>query len=175
MPLSTRAALAAALVCASAPALAMEPLGSITGTLDGNSRVWRTLDGGELEAATATIRIFGPVAMLDIQGHDPDGESMMRGVLSINVGVMGSADAPQIMDASVSYFPDGMGRAFYLADEEAGAVDIAFDRMNLSGSPAATGVVNAELCHKSGIFAPPDEDDCLVLEARFETQLRSDD
>jgi hypothetical protein len=99
----------------------------------------------------------------------------VRGVLSINVGVMGSASAPQIMDASVSYFPDGLGRAFCLADEEAGTDEIAFDHMELSGSPAATGVVNAEMCRKAGVFAAADEDDCLALEVRLETQLRPDD
>jgi hypothetical protein len=173
MTLMTRATLAALVALAGVPALAIEPIGTIDGTLNGESRTWRTLGAGENNEATATIQRFGPVSTLSIQGHDPNSDAMMRGVLTINTGVMGSETATELMDTSVGYFPQGMGRAFYIADEEAGSIELLFDQADFQEDGVVGGTVSAELCLKTGIFASADEEDCIHLKVRFETQLQS--
>lgn len=175
MPCSIRTAPFATTLAASfalaAPALAMDPIGTITGTLDGEPREWRTVSVPSEGTTTANLQSFGPVTTVSIQGHDLDGGSIMRGVLSIDVGLMGPDASAMRVDESVGYYPDGMSGPFWVAGQEGGAVEIAFDTLALTGEQAATGTVTADLCRKEGMFDPADTNDCIRLEARFETPL----
>ncbi|MGP9821237.1 hypothetical protein ACTZWW_14575 [Salinarimonas sp. NSM] len=176
MPCSIRTASSAATLAASfalvaAPALAMDPVGTIAGTLDGEAREWRTLSVPSEGTTTANLQSFGPVTMVSIQGHDAESGSIMRGVLSIELGLMGTDASAMRVDESVGYYPDGMSGPFWVAGQEGGPLEIAFDTLALTGDPAAAGTVTADLCRKEGMFDPADTSDCIRLEARFETPL----
>jgi len=80
------------------------------------------------------------------------------------------------MDLSVSWWPEGMGEAFYLSEDSGTAPEIVFDALSLEdGAAAAQGSFSAVVCRRDGMFAEADTSDCRQVEATFDTVLRKAD
>ncbi len=170
-PITRRISGLAAIVLAigAAPALAENPIGEITGEIGDQAFVWETLEVPSEGTATAEFSEFGPVTMVSIQGHEQDGESLMRNVLSMDISLMGN----DIMNTDVSFFPDGMSGPFFVSTDAPRDPQISFDKLDLEDASAtAQGSFTALLCRQDDFMSPPDTDDCIEARGRFATPLR---
>ncbi|MCC5978100.1 MAG: hypothetical protein JJU21_08570 [Salinarimonas sp.] len=162
-----------AALIAAAPAQAMEPIGEINGEIGGDSFAWETLDVPSEGTATAEFEAFGPVTTISIQGHEQGGESRMRNVISLDLSLMGEGDAGSIMDADISFFPDGLSGPFYISTDAPREAEISFDTLTLSDDAGmAEGSFTALLCRQDSFMTPPDLEDCIEANGRFSTRLR---
>lgn len=163
----------ALLMAHSALAQTGNPVGTINATIDGTAYEGETLDVPSEGTATAEAQSFGPVTSLSIQAHDPQAESIMRNVLSVQVSFMGEDLPASIMEASVSWWPDGMSEPFYISDDSGTEVKVALDTLSLEDeSSAVAGTFSALLCRKDSFFAETDTSDCKMVEGTFDTLLR---
>lgn len=155
------------------PALAMSPMGEITGTIGDEALVWETLDVPSEGTATAEFEAFGPVTSVTIQGHERGGESRMRNVIVLTLSLMGEGAGRSVMDKDVSFFPQGMSGGFYISTDAPREAEISFDTLELSGEEGrAEGSFSALLCRQDGIMSPPNLDDCIEASGTFATELR---
>lgn len=165
-------------LCMTPPALSQggsTPVGTINATIDGTPYYGETLDVPSEGTSTAELRSFGPVNSISIQAHDPQAEGIMRNVLSIEVSLMGIDASASIMEASVSWWPEGMSEPFYLSEESGTAPEIVFDALSLENGAAAQGNFSAVVCRRDGTFAEADTSDCRQVEGTFDTVLRKAD
>lgn len=166
-------------LCLAQPVLAQiakTPVGAVEATIDGEPYAGETLDVPSEETSTAEFRSFGPVTSISIQAHDPEAESIMRNILSVEVSLMGSDASASIMEASLSWWPDGMSEPFYLSEDSGTAPEIVFDALSLEdGAAAVQGSFSAVVCRRDGMFADADTSDCLPVEGTFDTALRKAD
>ncbi|WP_127143972.1 hypothetical protein [Pelagibacterium montanilacus] len=162
------------LVCLMVPALAQlgTAVGTLSVTIDGEAYEGETLDVPSEGTSTATVQSFGPVTTLTIQAHDPQSDSIMRNVMAVELSLMGSDASASIMEASVSWWPGGMGEPFYYSEGSGTATDIVIDTLTLEdGAEAIQGSVSGMLCRRDSFFADPDMDDCRMVEGTFDTPL----
>ncbi|MBN8245646.1 hypothetical protein JF546_21745 [Nitratireductor aquimarinus] len=146
------------------------PIGTVEANIDGASYRGETLHVPSEGTATAEVRDFGPLRMVDIQAHDPDAASIMRGVLSVEFGLISGADA-SATDASVSYFPEGM-RNFYVSDEEPAHASVTLESLLIDGAQGnARGTFSSLLCKREGMMSEIDTEDCITVEGTFDTVL----
>ena len=166
-------------LCLAQPTLAQTaktPVGSVNATIDGEPYVGETLDVPSEGTSTAVVRSFGPVTSISIQAHDPEAESIMRSILTIEVSLMGSDASASIMDASVSWWPNGVNPPFYLSEDRGTDSTVILDFLSLDdGAAAARGSFSAVVCRRDGMFADADTGDCRQLEGTFDTALRKAD
>lgn len=166
-------------LCLAQPALAQivrTPVGAVNATIDGTPYSGETIDVPSEGTSTAEFRSFGPVTSISIQAHDPEAESIMRNVLSVEVSLTGSDASASIMDASVSWWPAGMSEPFYLSEDSGMAPDLVFDSLSLEdGAAAAQGSFSAVICRRDSMFADADTSDCRQVEGSFDTALRKAD
>ena len=163
-------------ICMAHPALAQigkTPMGTLEATIDGMPYSGETLNVASEGTSTAEFRSFGPVTSLSIQAHDPQAQSIMHNILTIEVSLMGTDASASVMDVSVSYWPEGMGEPFYLSEDSGTAPQIDFDALSLEdGTSAAQGNFSAVICRRDGMFADTDTGDCRQVEGTFDTALR---
>lgn len=166
-------------LCLAQPTLAQTaktPVGSVNATIDGEPYVGETLDVPSEGTSTAVVRSFGPVTSISIQAHDPEAESIMRSILTIEVSLMGSDASASIMDASVSWWPNGVNPPFYLSEDSGTIPEIVFDALSLDdGAAAAQGSFSAVVCRRDSMLAKADTSDCWQVEGTFDTALRKAD
>jgi hypothetical protein len=144
---------------------AQEVIGEVRATLDGAERQWQTLQSTDPGMSLNTgVEQFGPVTSITIQGYE-EGGSYTREVISLNWSVMGDG-AP--MDVSVMYVPERMSQSWMNPEGEQVLTVEAFD------GESARGTLSGRLCYKDGFAAPPDPENCIVIEGTFETQLPAD-
>lgn len=164
-------------LCLAQPALAQiarTPVGTVAATIDGTPYSGETLDVPSEGTSTVEVRSFGPVNSISIQAHDPQAESIMRNVLSVEVSLMGSDASASIMEASVSWWPEGMTEPFYLSEDSGTPPEVVFDALSLEiGAAAAQGSFSAVVCRRDSMFAEADTGDCRPIEGTFDTVLRS--
>lgn len=153
--------------------IAKTPVGMVDATIDGTPYSGETLDIPSEGTSTAEFRSMGPVTSISIQAHNPDAESIMRDVLTIEVSLMGGDASASIMDVSVSWWPDGMSEPFYLSEDSGTPAEIVFDALSLEdGAAAAQGSFSAVVCRRDSMFADADTNDCRQVEGTFDTVLR---
>lgn len=166
-------------LCLAQPALAQiakSAMGSVEATIGDRAYSGETLDVPSEGTSTAEVRSFGPMTSISIQAHDPDAESIMRNVLTIEVSLMGSDASAPIMEASVSWWPEGMSPPFYLSEDRGTDSTVILDFLSLDdGAAAARGSFSAVVCRRDGMFADADTGDCRQLEGSFDTALRKAD
>lgn len=149
------------------------PVGTVTATIGEAAYAGETLDVPSEGTSTAEWRIFGPVSTLSIQAHDPEAASIMQGILSIEISLMGTDASAAMMDASVSWWPEGMNEPFYISEAIGPDLEIAIDSLSLKDEGSTiTGSFTAELCRKDSFFAETDRGNCLPVEGRFDTALK---
>ncbi|MBY9068163.1 hypothetical protein K1X12_14725 [Hyphomonas sp. WL0036] len=120
---------------------------------------------------TASFQAFGPVTNLALQAHDPRAESRMKNVLTLDLSLMGNDASASITAATVSYWPEGMGKAFYTSDE-GGEAQVSLETLSLdTAGGQITGRFNSTVCRKENHFAEIDMSDCLTIDGSFETAL----
>lgn len=148
------------------------PIGTIRANIGEITYEGQTLEVPSEGTATAEFRALGPVTTVSIQGHDPQSESIMTNVLSLDITLMGNAASAAITDATVSYFPGGMSEPFYNSEQSGTRTQIVFDGLSLEdGASRATGSFTAVACRKDDFFSEADKSDCLPVEGVFETAL----
>jgi len=153
--------------------IARTPVGTVDATIDGTPYPGETLDIPSEGTSTAEFRSMGPVTSISIQAHNPEAESIMRDVLTIEVSLMGGDASSSIMDVSVSWWPDGMSEPFYLSEDSGTPPEIVFDALSLEeGAAAAQGRFSAVVCRRDSMFADADKNDCRQVEGAFDTDLR---
>lgn len=166
-------------LCLAQPALAQiakTPVGTVDATIDGTPYLGETLDVPSEGTSTAEVRSFGPVTSISIQAHDLEAESIMRNVLTIEVSLMGSDASASIMEASVSWWPEGMSPPYYLSEDSETDSVIILDLLSLEdGAAAARGSFSAVVCRRDSMFAEADTSDCRQVEGTFDTALRKAD
>jgi hypothetical protein len=166
-------------LCLAQPALAQiakTPVGTVDATIDGTPYLGETLDVPSEGTSTAEVRSFGPVTSISIQAHDLEAESIMRNVLTIEVSLMGSDASASIMEASVSWWPEGMSPPYYLSEDGETDSVIILDLLSLEdGAAAARGSFSAVVCRRDSMFAEADTSDCRQVEGTFDTALRKAD
>ena len=166
-------------LCLAQPALAQiakTPVGTVDATIDGTPYLGETLDVPSEGTSTAEVRAFGPVTSISIQAHDLEAESIMRNVLTIEISLMGSDASASIMEASVSWWPEGMSPPYYLSEDSETDSVIILDSLSLEdGAAAARGSFSAVVCRRDSLFAEADTSDCRQVGGTFDTALRKAD
>ncbi|SMH38015.1 hypothetical protein [Maritimibacter sp. HL-12] len=157
------------------PALAQpktNPLGTVEATLDGTRYSGETLSVPSEGTATSEFAAFGPVTSVTIQAHDPQADSIMQNVLSIEFSLMGEDASASMMDASVSWWPEGMSQPFFHSEGSEAELTVALEALSLEdGAASAKGRFSARICRKDGFVAEADLSDCMPVEGVFETAL----
>lgn len=154
-------------------AQAAEPIGTLEASIDGSAYQGETLSVPSEGTATASFQSFGPVTKVTIQAHDPEAESRMHNVLSLEVSVMGDNASASQMEKAVSWWPEGMSATFYMSEGNEDKVQVAFDDLSLEGeASAASGSFSALVCLKEDFFSEIDPDDCKQVEGTFDTPLK---
>ncbi|MBL3702095.1 hypothetical protein GI582_05215 [Sulfitobacter sp. BDSS02] len=152
------------------------PVGTVSATIGDMAYEGETLDVPSEGTSTAEWRAFGPVTSVSVQAHDPAAESLMHGVLTIEMSLMGEDASAGMMDASVSWWPEGMSAPFYINEVIGPDLGIAIDTLSLEeGGSKITGTFSARLCRKDSFFAEIDSGDCVPVEGRFDTALTTVD
>tara|TARA_R110002020_G_scaffold356655_1_gene569168 strand:+ start:2266 stop:2475 length:210 start_codon:yes stop_codon:yes gene_type:complete len=65
-----------------------------------------------------------------------------------------------------------MGKPFYLSEDSGTAPEVVFDVLSLEdGGSAAQGGFSAVVCHRYGMFADADINDCRLVKGTFDTAL----
>ncbi|MDK3075264.1 hypothetical protein QO034_19440 [Sedimentitalea sp. JM2-8] len=163
-------------LCISQPVLGQVgsiPVGTINARIGDISYTSETLDVPSEGTSTAEFRALGPATTVSIQGHDPQAESIMSNVLSLDIMLMGSDASAAVTEATVSYFPKGMNEPFYSSDESGTQTQVVFEALSFDdGVPKAKGSFTALVCRKDDFFTEADQSDCLPVEGTFETALR---
>lgn len=156
----------------SASAVDTEVFGSMQARIGGEAGEWETLRLPGEGTATASFRSTGAAATISIQGHDPDADSRMHNVLSLQVTVMGEGTSPDVLgDPTLNLFPEGMSGASW----HASTVELEWERLELgAGGGHATGRFSASLCRQENAFSEPDTGDCREVEGEFDTALQAD-
>lgn len=166
-------------LCLAQPALAQitrTPVGTVDATIDGTPYSGETLDVPSEGTSTAEVRFFGPVTSISIQAHDPEAESIMQNVLTMEVSLMGNDASASMMDVSVSWWPEGMSPPFYLSEDSGAAPEVVFDALSLEdGAATAQGRFLAVVCRRDSMLAEVDTSDCRPVEGTFDTALRKAD
>ena len=151
-------------------------IGTVTATIGDTAYEGETLDVPSEGTSTAEWRTFGPVTSLSIQAHDPKAASRMQNVLNVEITLMGENAAASILEASVSWWPEGMGAPHYINEGSGTEVSIAIDAHSLEeGTSTVSGDFSARLCRKDGIYDETDTGDCLTVDGRFDTALHKAD
>lgn len=174
---------------ASAEGIEMDVMGKISASVGEQSGEWVTIAGtmqgesgssAELSSMAITERMTQ--WSLQVQGHDPESDSILReNVLSINVH-LGTGDDPVEMAASpasteIMLFIEGGPISGTLYAGEGTDVEVEIESLEFDGEQGHTsGHFNGELCFvdMSNISAGRDEDDCVSVEGEFDTQLAHD-
>lgn len=162
-------------LCLGTPAMAIEtvPLGTISATIGEVAYEGRTLDVPSEGTATAEYRSFGPLTMITVQGHDPEADSLMRNMLIVEFTLTGAQPSSAIVDATVSWWPEGMGAAFFHSDDSGSGPQITLAAVSTGAEEArVAGQFSARLCRKDDFATPADPGDCRMVEGRFDTALR---
>lgn len=149
------------------------PVGTVTATIGGAAYEGETLDVPSEGTSTAEWRTFGPVSSLSIQAHDPGAESIMQGILTIEISLMGTTASAAMIDASVSWWPEGMNAPFYINEEIGKDLSISIDTLSLEKEGSLiSGSFSAQLCRKDSFFADADTENCRPVEGQFDTALK---
>ena len=174
LPLAGLGALGFAL-CLIAPAstpLARSAIGEVVAVIDGTSYRGETLTVPSEGTSTAEVMSIGPVTIISIQAHDPEADSIMQNVLSIELTLMGNDSSAPLTGAEVSWWPEGMDPPFYLSEGSGHSVEVVIDELSLEDSDAAIkGSFSGLTCRQDGMFEEMDTNDCLSIEGTFDTTL----
>src|SRR5690554_5249405 len=100
-------------------------IGEVKATIDGSSYRGATFEVPSEDSSTAGFRSLGPVTTVSLQAHDPDAESVMSNVLSIDFTVTGNDASAPLSGAAVSYFPAGMSEPFYSSESSEPAPQVS--------------------------------------------------
>ncbi|WP_205758644.1 hypothetical protein [Qingshengfaniella alkalisoli] len=164
-------------LCLAVPGLAQiekTSVGAINATIGGEPYAGDTLDVPSEGTATADFQSFGPVTMISVQAHDPQDESIMHNVLSIEISLMGEGASATLMeDPTVWWWPEGMSEPFYFSEDSGVVPDVKIDELSLEdGAAAIKGSFSAQICRKESMFAEADMNECKPIEGTFDTALR---
>lgn len=170
--LTTRSVAVVILLGQAAQAEISVPMGTMTATINNSPYEGQTLDVPSEGTSTAEFRSVGPLLTMSIQAHDPKAGTIMEGIMIVEFSLMGTSGSTPPLNASVSWWPDGMNAAFFQS-EEGGSAKVKLDSVTLDDSAKAKGSFAATLCRKDSFFAEPDENDCRSVQGRFDTDLRN--
>jgi len=177
----------------STPAVAdsveMDVKGSIQATVGEQSGEWLTIagtmhgeSGSSAEVTSMALNENMTQWSLRVQGHDPESDNIMReNVLSIEV-YLGMGDDPHDMVSSPSssdimLFVEGGPMSGTLYAGEGSDVEVTVDDFEFDGEQGHTrGHFSGELCFidMSDMAAGKDEDNCIMAEGEFDTELTYD-
>lgn len=176
--LKTASALAVTL-CMALPATAQmqtDAIGTLDATIDGAPYSGETLSIPSEGTATAEYMAIGPMTTVTVQAHDPQAESIMRNILSVEIMLMGNDLAGNMMEPTVSYWPGGMSAPFYMSEGSGTVPSVTIDEVSLTeGAAFIRGSFTAQPCKQESFFAEMDLQDCVTIEGRFDTVLHMSD
>jgi hypothetical protein len=165
--------LAAIVVLPSCAQVESNAIGALEARLGDQAYAGEFLEIPSEGTTTASFRSFGPVTNVSLQAHDPEAESRMRNVLTLEYSVMGSDATASVTSSTVTYWPNGMSGAFYTSDEGGGETNVSLESLSFeSESPRAVGVFTSTVCAKESFMTEINMDDCLPVEGRFETAIK---
>ncbi|MFU8863334.1 MAG: hypothetical protein ACNA7O_05425 [Rhodobacterales bacterium] len=147
-------------------------IGTVEATIDGVAYRGETLEVPSEGTATAEFMAIGPMTTVTVQAHDPEADSIMHNVLSVELMMEGTELAGPMMPPTVSYWPEGMRAAFYIMDETGTAPEITIDDVSLvAGEAFIRGSFTAQACKQESFFSEIDLDDCITIEGSFDTPM----
>ena len=148
---------------------AAEGVGNIDADIGGDRYAGVTLGKTSEHEASATVRSFGPITMLNMQAHDLEAESMMKNVFNIEVSLSNAGSSPQVMSATVSYWPNGMSEKFYTSEET--EVNVTLEQFTDGDNAKVVGTFSGRMCAKADFFAAINRSDCKDVNGTFDTPL----
>lgn len=148
---------------------AAEGVGNIDADIGGESYAGATLGKTSEHEASATVRNFGPITMLNMQAHDLEAESMMKNVFNIEVSLSNAGSSPQVMSATVSYWPQGMSEKFYTSEES--TVSVSFEQFEMGDNAHVVGTFSGRMCAKADFYSAINRADCKDVNGTFDTPL----
>ena len=152
--------LALTLCLMAAPALALDPIGTVTAYLDGADRTLEVLrmDDG---AAMAQVNDIGPLTLIDIN-------AMGDGYFHINLIFEGEPSADSVpAGISIDIRPDGLTGASWQSEGAAYTPKLMLQRLDLDGAGRMEAKFVASLCRSD---APTT---CSLVEGWIDTALGS--
>ena len=148
-------------------------IGTLEASIDGEAYSAEMLEAPSEGSATADFLLMGSMVNVTIQAHDPEAESRMKNVLSMDINLVGTDATASVTDSTVSYWPDSMSGPFYTSDEGGGDTEVMLDTLSLDNSKGQiSGSFTTTVCAKESYFAEIDMTDCLPVEGTFETDLQ---
>lgn len=166
-------AILAGLAAPAAAQIQSDAIGQIDATVDGTAYRGETLEVPSEGTATANFSPVGPMTTISIQAHDPEAESIMRNVLSLELMMQGTELVGSMIPPTVSYWPGGMNAPFYISDESGTEPRVTIDAVSLTeGDAYIRGSFSAKPCKQESFFAEMDLDDCITVEGTFDTVLK---
>lgn len=151
-----------------------ESVGTVDVDLGGEVRTFHTVgmkrDGQT--AMTSTFNLSDRLSDLTIQAH-PVPRFTSTDVISINASWFGAySDGAAPASVEVLWLPEGMSKPFYTSDQVSEAPVLEIGMINRDGETGQiTGTISATVCRVSGLYEPPDMEDCLPLTGTFDTQV----
>ena len=151
-----------------------EPVGSVEAKIGDATYKGKTFDAPGQDASSTSFQAAGPLTTVTIQAHDSDAPSMMENVFGIQITLNEKKASAPVFDASLSYWPGGMKKPFYVTENSGVQTKITFDEMTFDGGTAnMKGSFSGKLCKKKNFMSETDTSDCLPVEGTFDTALRS--
>ncbi len=157
-----------------APVLAQlgTPVGTVKATIDGAAYEGETLDVPSEGTSTAEVQSMGPMMLLSIQAHDPEADSIMHNILTMDIGVMGEGNSASVISSSISWWPGGMSEPFYDSSSSEVAMEVTLDSFAVgSDESSVKGSFSARMCRIDSFSSEADMSDCIPVEGTFDTVL----
>jgi hypothetical protein len=159
------------LTLAGCSAAAKDGIGQIEAEIGGEDYHGITLGKTSEHAASAELMTMGPMTMVSMQAHDLDTGGIMDNVVNLKVSLMGASANAQIIEAEVSYWPEGMGSPFYISTGANVPLSIEWDRLEVGEEPFAAGSFSGELCLQADFYTPADTTNCKSITGTFSSAL----
>jgi hypothetical protein len=153
------------------PALAsaMEELGMIEATFDGESFAHPTVNFPDWDEATAVLFVMGAgLSELGIAGYGTDSR---RIELSVTYRTEQPGPESEMIGHFVRYVPDKTGKS-WASGEAATPPNFTFTTLEVDGEGGrAVGTFKAELCFEDIFESGTDPENCRPIEGSFDTAL----
>ncbi|AVX06109.1 hypothetical protein MXMO3_03606 (plasmid) [Maritalea myrionectae] len=163
-------------LCLSMPATAQmqrNVIGTVEAQIGDRAYSGETIEVPSEGTATATATMIGPVKTISIQAHNPNAEKLLEDVVNLNFTLMGEDAAGSIIDATISFWPEGMGAPFYTSQFGENRANVTLETLSFDADMGtARGNFSGNVCRQDSFSTPPDPHDCHTIEGTFDTALK---
>lgn len=159
-----------ALLSLTSPALAMDEIGKVTASFDGQTLVWSTLQAAPDET-TVTFDDSNLLSLLDLSAHDLS-IGLMVNMLSINGGWLKSDTIGKpALDASIDYIPNGIENMYWSSQDAPEPPNLILTVVTKTATGAhVEGEFTAQLCAHAKLGLAADLANCKPITGTFSSE-----